>query len=378
MVVARRFWYLKIKRSVLMTIFIFSPIIFAGCSLFDQSDTSNQSVASSTPTNSLEMPPNLIKPTADNRYNLPASGEAKLSDFSALGDVKTIDSDSRLLPVETDAYLVNYGGFKVLVIERSPEEVWSLLKSFWVQNGFEIEKEIPETGFIETNWVESREKVSDGLIRNTLSRIFNGLYDTGERDKFRIRVERTNAGFSEISVVHKGLIQVASDDRFDPTVVWVNKDSDQQLEELYLRKIITFISAKGEQDSDSIKIVKNSSSSLKGDGNNNFIELDLNFDAAWKSVGLILDRLDFEVEERSKPKGTYLIRYKKLEEEKKEKGFLAKIFSSDKKRVDMNVYRIEIKNFENISKIFVFDFETNKRSKSSQNILAVIHEQLNQ
>ena len=63
---------------------------------------------------------------------------------------------------------------------------------------------------------------------------------------------------------------------------------------------------------------------------------------------------------------------------KKEKGFLAKIFSSDKKRVDMNVYRIEIKNFENISKIFVFDFETNKRSKSSQNILAVIHEQLNQ
>ena len=90
-----------------------------------------------------------------------------------------------------------------------------MLKSFWIQNGFQIEKEIPEVGFIETAWLESREKISDGLIRNTLGKIFDGLYDTGERNKFRMRIERTKAGFSEISVVHKGLIQVASDDRFD-------------------------------------------------------------------------------------------------------------------------------------------------------------------
>ena len=78
-----------------------------------------------------------------------------------------------------------------------------------------------------------------------------------------MRVERTKAGFSEISVVHKGLIQVASDDRFDPTIVWANRNSDQQLEELYLRRIINFVSGKENQNK-SIEVVKKSTPTLKG------------------------------------------------------------------------------------------------------------------
>ena len=53
-----------------------------------------------------------------------------------------------------------------------------------MQNGFQIEKEVPEVGFIETDWLESREKISDGLIRNTLGKIFGGLYDTGREINF--------------------------------------------------------------------------------------------------------------------------------------------------------------------------------------------------
>ena len=221
---------------------------------------------------------------------------------------------------------------------------------------------MPEVGFIETEWLESREKISDGLIRNTLGKIFDGIYDTGERNKFRMRVERTKAGFSEISVVHKGLIQVASDDRFDPTIVWANRNSDRQLEELYLRRIISFVSGKDDQNSKSVDVVKKSASTLKGDDGNNFVELALNFNESWKSI----------------EQCTYLVRYKKLDQEEKKKGFFAKIFSSGREPLDMNLYRIEIKNTGNISKVFVFDYETSERTKSSQNILAVIYEQLNQ
>ena len=191
----------------------------------------------------------------NDKYSLPASGEARLSDFNDVDNRKFPSENSSLLPIETEAYFIKYGGFKVLLVERSPEEIWGLLKSFWIQNGFQIEKELPEEGFIETAWLESREKISDGLIRNTLGKIFDGLYDTGERNKFRMRIERTKAGFSEISVVHKGLIQVASDDRFDPTIVWANRNSDQQLEELYLRRIINFVSGKEDKNSKSIDAV---------------------------------------------------------------------------------------------------------------------------
>ena len=349
-------------------------VIFAGCSLFGEKKVSDRTVISRSSNEALETPPDLIRPAVNDKYSLPASGEARLSDFNDIDSRKLPSENSSLLPIETEAYFINYGGFKVLLIERSPEEIWGLLKSFWIQNGFQIEKEIPEVGFIETAWLESREKISDGLIRNTLGKIFDGLYDTGERNKFRMRIERTKAGFSEISVVHKGLIQVASDNRFDSTIVWANRNSDQQLEELYLRRIINFLSGKEDKNSKSIDVVKKSTPTLKGD-DDNFVELALNFNEAWKSIGLILDRLGFEVEERLREQGTYLIRYKKLDQE--EKGFFAKIFSSGKEQLDMNLYRIEIKNTGNVSQVLVSDHETSERTKSSQNILAVIYEQLN-
>ena len=375
MFVMSRSW--RVKRIYQSLSLILLLVIFAGCSLFGEKNVSDRTLISGSPNKALEMPPDLITPAVNKEYSLPASGEARLSDFNDLDSRKFPSENSSLLPIETEAYFINYGGFKVLLVERSPEEIWGLLKSFWIQNGFKIEKEIPEVGFIETDWLESREKISDGLIQNTLGKIFGGLYDTGERNKFRMRVERTKAGFSEISVVHKGLMQVASDDRFDPSIVWANRNSDQQLEELYLRRIINFVSGKEGRNSNSIDIVKKSTSILKGDDDNNFVELALNFNEAWKSIGLILDRLGFEVEERLREQGTYLVRYKKLDQGGREKGFFAKIFSSGKEQLDMNLYRIEIKNTGNLSQVFVSDHETSERTKSSQNILAVIYEQLN-
>ncbi|MDA9690198.1 outer membrane protein assembly factor BamC [Betaproteobacteria bacterium] len=367
----------RFKRIYQSLSLILLLVIFTGCSVFGKKNASDRTVISGSPDKALEIPPDLITPAVNDRYSLPASGEARLSDFNVLDRSKSPSEKSSLLPVAAEAYFINYGGFKVLLIEKSPDEIWGLLKSFWIQNGFRIESEMPEVGFIETDWLESREKISDGLIRNTLGKIFGGIYDTGERNKFRMRVERTNAGFSEISVVHKGLIQVASDDRFDPTIVWVNKNSDQQLEELYLRRIINFVSGKEDQNSKSINVVKKPTSTLKVDDDNNFVELTLNFNEAWKSIGLILDRLGFEVEERLREQGTYLIRYKKLDQEAKKKGFFAKIFSSGKDQLDMNLYRIEIKKSQNVSQVFVSDHKTSERTKSSQNILAVIYEQLN-
>ncbi|MDA9719128.1 outer membrane protein assembly factor BamC [Betaproteobacteria bacterium] len=370
-------WPFRFGRIYQSLSLILLMLTINGCSLFGEKNDLNRAVISSSTNKALEIPPDLITPATNDKYSLPASGEARLSDFSDLDSRKFPSENSRLLPAETEAYFINYGGFKVLLIERSPEEIWGLLKSFWMQNGFQIEKEMPEVGFIETAWLESREKISDGLIRNTLGKIFGGLYDTGEKNKFRMRIERTEDGFSEISVVHKGLIQVASDDRFDPTIVWANRNADQQLEELYLRRIINFVSGKENQNGKDIDVVKKSPSTLKGNNDNTFVELALNFNEAWKSIGLILDRLGFEVEERLREQGTYLIRYKKLDKEEKKKGFFAKIFSSDKEQFDMNLYRIEIKNSGNMSQVFVSDHETSERTKSSQNILAVIYEQLN-
>ena len=72
---------------------------------------------------------------------------------------------------------------------------------------------------------------------------------------------------------------------------------DQQLEELYLRRIINFVSGKEDKIANLLTLLKNLPY-FKRDDDNNFVELALNFNEAWKSIGLILDRLGFEVEER--------------------------------------------------------------------------------
>ena len=229
-------------------------LIFTGCSLFGEKNVSDRTVISRSPNKALEIPPDLITPTVNDKYSLPASGRLDYRILTILTAVSFLVKIS-LLPIETEViYKVRW--IKVLLVERSPEEIWGLLKSFWIENGFQIEKEIPEVGFIETDWLEI-EKGLGRLDSEYTRKIFGGLYDTGERNKFRMRVERTKAGFSEISVVHKGLIQVASDDRFDPTIVWANRNSDQQLEELYLRRIINFVSGKEGQNK-SIDVVKQS------------------------------------------------------------------------------------------------------------------------
>ena len=61
---------------------------------------------------------------------------------------------------------------------------------------------------------------------------------------------------------------------------------------------------------------------MKGDDDKNFVELALNFNEAWKSIGLILDRLGFEVEERLREQ-ELPDSLQKLDQEEK-KGFLQK------------------------------------------------------
>jgi len=45
---------------------------------------------------------------------------------------------------------------------------------------------------METDWAENRTKIPQDIIRRTLGRVLDSLYDSGERDKFRARLEVQN------------------------------------------------------------------------------------------------------------------------------------------------------------------------------------------
>jgi outer membrane protein assembly factor BamC len=69
---------------------------------------------------------------------------------------------------------------------------------------------------METDWAENRAKMPQDIIRNTIGKVFDSLYSTGERDKFRTRVERTPAAAR--STEPRGMVEVYSGDRKETTV----------------------------------------------------------------------------------------------------------------------------------------------------------------
>ncbi|MFY7906313.1 MAG: outer membrane protein assembly factor BamC, partial [Burkholderiaceae bacterium] len=73
------------------------------------------------------------------------------------------------------------------------------------------------------------------------------------------------------------------------------------------------------------------------------LEIDDNFDRAWRRVGLALDRTGFTVEDRDRAKGTYFVRYVEPADPKaKEPGMLSKLFSSSKPDAKPQQYRIQL------------------------------------
>jgi outer membrane protein assembly factor BamC len=92
------------------------------------------------------------------------------------------------------------------------------VRDFWLDNGFLIAVDNPTTGILETDWAENRAKIPQDIIRNTLGKVFDSLYSTGERDKFRVRVERDAKGGTDIYITHRGMEEVYNSARRDSTV----------------------------------------------------------------------------------------------------------------------------------------------------------------
>jgi outer membrane protein assembly factor BamC len=74
--------------------------------------------------------------------------------------------------------------------------------------GLHLAQELPAAGIMETEWNENRAKIPQDFIRNTIGKVFDSVYSSGERDKFRTRIERRADGSSEIYISHRGVQEV--------------------------------------------------------------------------------------------------------------------------------------------------------------------------
>ncbi|MEO8837410.1 MAG: outer membrane protein assembly factor BamC, partial [Herbaspirillum sp.] len=277
------------------------------------------------------------------------------------------------------------GDQRWLVVKQTPEQLWPELKDFWQESGFLINIDSPSTGIMETDWAENRAKIPLDLIRRTLGKALDSLYSTGERDKFRTRVERGSNGNTEIYISHRGAQEELTGLQKDSTV-WTPRPPDPELEAEFLVRLMTRLGADQTQARAMVANAPNQKARAKlvNDTNGGYVEVEENFDRAWRRVGLALDRVGFTVVDRDRSQGVYFVRYvdQKVDagNKAKDKGLLARWFSFGSKKDDEKSakrYRIKVAQAGTTSHVQVLnDNGQAEKSAISGKILTLLNDQL--
>jgi len=296
----------------------------------------------------LEVPPDLAQLARDSRYQ-PQTGVVSANAIQkqgTAGAAPVASPTSNVAPNALgDVRIERQGNQRWLVTSLPAEKLWPQLRQFWQERGFALSTDNADIGLMETEWGENRAKLPQDIIRRTLGSVFDSLYSTGERDRFRTRVERTPAG-TEVFISHRGMQEVYSGERKDSTV-WQPRAADPQLEAEFLSRLMVKLGAKDEVAKTAVaqapdqptraRVISGQAAAT--------VEVDDNFDRSWRRVGLGLDRSGFTVEDRDRAAGLYFVRYvdPKLAGQD-EPGFFSKLFGGDKDKTNMlQRYRVVVK-----------------------------------
>lgn len=376
------------KNRMTSALVLAGVISLSACTTILEPNRIDYRSASKAVTAALDVPPDLTQIRRDSRFGIPESnqGSATASSYNLQKNNKNVVlANGAVAPLQLKEMRIERDGTqRWLVIQASPDAIWPKLKDFWQELGFVISIENQETGVMETDWAENRAKIPEDIIRSTIGKVLDSLYSTGERDKFRTRVERLANGGAEIYISHRGAQEVLVGAQKESTV-WSPRPSDSGLEAEFLSRLMVRLGADvvgAKLAVDSASPPKARSTLLKAE-NLSYVETDEGFDRSWRRVGLALDRIGFTVEDRDRSKGLYYVRYIDQDIDAKTKGvsegFFAKLFSwgSSDPAKNAQKYRILVKDSGESSRITVHG-EDGKVDSSpiGEKILQLLNDQL--
>ena len=323
---------------------------------------------------SLDVPPDLTQLSKDSRYVV-TGGVTSASSYQGAAATSAVSTTAPA--VVGDVRIERSGDQRWLVINRPADKLWDPVREFWQESGFNLTTDQAAIGIMETDWAENRAKIPQDFIRSTIGKVFDGIYSTGERDKFRTRVERNANGGTEIYITHRGMQEVYSNQSKDSTV-WQARPTDPELETEFLRRLMVKLGVSEEQSKAAAAAPVPSAPSARMATVDNVpvVQLDEGFDRAWRRVGVSLDRTGFTVEDRDRSQGVYFVRYV-APTEKKEQGFFSKLFSRSPDAVPPLKYRIVVRSEGNRSTVSVLNAAgAPETSANAQRIVRVLADDL--
>jgi len=339
----------------------------AGCSAIDslnQSSRIDYKSAGKLPP--LEIPPDLVTPRGNERFTIPERGQAQSQTLSGFQSARAADrpasESARVLPAADGVRMMRNGNQRWLVVDLPADRLYPMVREFWQGAGFIIGSEQPAAGILETDWAENRAKIPQDVIRATLGRLIDAAYSTGERDKFRTRLESVEPGRTEVYVTHRGLAEVHTD-RDRTSTVWTSRPADPELEAEFLSRLMVKLGADQARAQAQVATAAPSAAAgaagaavagaapeqsrarLSSTPDGQLVIVSEPFDRAWRRVGLALDRGGFTVEDRDRSQGVYDVRYIDPEVEARNSGkpgMFSRLFGADKRATSAQQYRIRV------------------------------------
>lgn len=220
-----------------------------------------------------------------------------------------------------------------LVVPEPTTTVWPKVKQFLAENGVRVASEMSEHGRLDTEWMDISEERYRDIIRTAIreAKVQDGFL--GGRDRLLIRVE---PGLREAT--SEVYVRYENDELGLPSVGVVDLDTIQSIipaaEIDILTEIGAYIAAKVSEQTVSMVATENTGrvkSSVERDAEGvPVLELRLDFDRAWATLGQALTRAEVEVNEADQVDGVYAIRLPENVLAGREKGWLSGLFGGSK------------------------------------------------
>ncbi len=271
----------------------------------------------------LEVPPDLTRPGRDDRYYIEGeSSTATLSEYQKGAKSGSVSGGQGLevLPDMGNMKIGRAGNERWLIVPGTATQLWPRVRQFWLDNGFNLVVDRPEVGVMETDWLENRAAIKQDFIRDAIGKVFDGIYTSPEKDKYRTRFDRgVEQGMVEVYISHRGLEEELVGAQKDSSV-WTWRKPDPGLEAEMLRRLMV---ALGAQEDRARELLANNEPTDRArferapDGGAALIFAE-GFDQSWRQIGLALDRTGFLVEDRDRTLGLYDVQSSTLKPQDKD------------------------------------------------------------
>ncbi|MDW3096344.1 MAG: outer membrane protein assembly factor BamC [Gammaproteobacteria bacterium] len=242
----------------------------------------------------LEAPPELVTPEWDESLKIPQTANDRVSAIETYG--KALDAS--VAPEYVDVSLRREGDLRWLEAEVDPVNVWPLLRSFWANQGIGLDKDLPSTGIMETDWIEQIDSSNSGIT--------GGREVAASRSKFRIRLEREPNAVTNIFISQrKADLQAIT----DQGGVWAAAKSDPEAE---AEVMVNLMEHMGKSRQDALFEVANAQGprlyiDLKDVDGIPVLFVGDQYSRVWRRTGIALDRTGLTIFEQSRTKGVYFI-----------------------------------------------------------------------